>query len=728
MGSSIDHRKIRKMVEDRKSTIKEKDLFTSRLMAAHFEDINAASLKVYNIHRDVHVILVWRENDGFVACTDKQIVWLNAANTFDLEECSRKTRYLILQGENGHELGHILFTDFLAGQSYMRYFTNRIWYPSAPPADTPEDAEAIREIFEYTEKDPMYEKTLAKLVSNINNIIEDGYIEDRMLRYFPGTIGQGLSFARKLHFDSMPTLSEMIDEEKEGTPAISTILQLVLSYVKFGKLKYGDTPLSDDRVQFVFELLPVLDMAVQSGDVNDRLMATNLVLVKAWKYVKEFIENIDTEDDTDTDSASEKALSKLAKVIAALVGNSEEAKGNSEPVSDMGILSTASSSGTEEAREKTAELAAMSGAAGVSADSAEDENPSHPEDTEGGSVSEEGSSGSTRLNLGTIFDNEYEGAGELRAVDDLDKILEGIAERDTMRVLEEMRTSMLQTEANGLEYGDIHDGITVVIHRTALVSDDAKMQYHATAERLLQISKQLQRSIKQQLKDVQLGGKRTGLMMGRRIDTHALVRNDGKCFYKNSLPQEMPQLAVGLLLDESGSMWCSDRALYARYTAIVIYDFCRALGIPVTIYGHTTTDSRKYGHSLDMYSYAEFEGIDDDDKYRLMDITARSNNRDGMALRFLAEKLVRRPEQEKILILVSDGQPADDDYYGNVADEDLRQTVKEYTRKGLLFIAAAIGDDKPEIERIYGDAFMDISDLSTLPEKLTSVIKKHIRI
>ena len=112
----------------------------------------------------------------------------------------------------------------------------------------------------------------------------------------------------------------------------------------------------------------------------------------------------------------------------------------------------------------------------------------------------------------------------------------------------------------------------------------------------------------------------------------------------------------------------------------------------------------------------------------MMDITARSNNRDGMALKYVAEKLVKRPEQERILILVSDGQPADDDYYGPEADEDLHKTVREYTRKGILFIAAAIGSDKDEIERIYGNAFMDISDLNTLPEKLTGVIKRHIRI
>ena len=57
-----------------------------------------------------------------------------------------------------------------------------------------------------------------------------------------------------------------------------------------------------------------------------------------------------------------------------------------------------------------------------------------------------------------------------------------------------------------------------------------------------------------------------------------------------------------------------------------------------------------------------------------------------------------------------------------------QKTVREYTKKGILFIAAAIGSDKDEIERIYGNAFMDITDLNTLPEKLTGVIKRHIRV
>lgn len=58
----------------------------------------------------------------------------------------------------------------------------------------------------------------------------------------------------------------------------------------------------------------------------------------------------------------------------------------------------------------------------------------------------------------------------------------------------------------------------------------------------------------------------------------------------------------------------------------------------------------------------------------------------------------------------------------------MRGIKKEYQRKGILFVAAAIGDDKENIQRIYGDSFMDITDLNQLPVKLTSVVKRHIRV
>ncbi len=112
----------------------------------------------------------------------------------------------------------------------------------------------------------------------------------------------------------------------------------------------------------------------------------------------------------------------------------------------------------------------------------------------------------------------------------------------------------------------------------------------------------------------------------------------------------------------------------------------------------------------------------------MMDISARSSNRDGAALRYMAEQLVKRNEDVRILILVSDGQPADSGYYGTEAEADLRGIRQEYQRKGILFVAAAIGDDKPNIQRIYGDSFLDITDLNKLPVALTEVVKRYVRI
>lgn len=85
----------------------------------------------------------------------------------------------------------------------------------------------------------------------------------------------------------------------------------------------------------------------------------------------------------------------------------------------------------------------------------------------------------------------------------------------------------------------------------------------------------------------------------------SLSRSKGKgSAYKNNLPNEIPELAVGLLLDESGSMCSCDRCTYARAAAIILYDFCQSLDIPVTVYGHST-DYRGHGESVELFSYAE---------------------------------------------------------------------------------------------------------------------------
>ena len=514
--------------------------------------------------------------------------------------------------------------------------------------------------------------TLVRISKYIANVLEDGYIENRMLAQFPGVLGQNLSILREQQWEAVPTVTQLKEREAEGGHIMQSVLQLLLSYVKYGELKYGEEPLSDERIQLVFGLLPELDRAVANPSARERLNVVNLVLIRCWDYIRDF-----TELHGDEESSDE----AVSKALEAIAGGSEAGTGDETPVDGgeaVPLMTGTARAGTMSDAGMTADQDDLQT---ETDDSAAGEAPERLpyEITERVSVPEGG---------GVERDDSYEPSGNDDAAKAIERLLDNMAEKAVCEQLENERLSELNEAAQGISYGDVHKGVSIRINRMASVSEDMAEQYNSVSGPLLAISRQLQKSLTQQLRDRRRGGKQTGLMMGRRLDAHALCRNDGKVFYKNALPSETPELAVALLLDESGSMW-GERSDYARAAGIILQDFCTSLGIPVMVYGHSTE-----GSTVMLYSYAEFDSIDGDDRYRLMDVKARSNNRDGAALRFVAEQLVKRPEEVKLLILVSDGQPSDNGYYGSAAEEDLRGIKLEYRRRGIIFIAAAIGDDK----------------------------------
>jgi nitric oxide reductase activation protein len=304
-------------------------------------------------------------------------------------------------------------------------------------------------------------------------------------------------------------------------------------------------------------------------------------------------------------------------------------------------------------------------------------------------------------------------------------MLEEMARERVEETLETELRAELQGLADEIRYGNAHKGVKVRINRMVYVDDFLVESYNAVSSPLLRLSKCLQRQVSQILKDKREGGKLTGLLFGKRFSARDSVRNDGRQFYNTRLPSDPMELAVAVLNDESGSMGCDERATVARAASIVLYDFCRGLNIPVAIYGHTTHSSKP---DVEIYAHAEFDSVDNRDRYRLMDISARGCNRDGAALRFTAERLLKRPEPLKLLFLISDGQPHDGyGYHGTAAEADLRGIKQEYTRKGIKMFAAAIGDDKPNIERIYGDGFLDITNLNKLPQNLCSLLSRYIK-
>lgn len=762
----VNHKKVRQLLNEKRSKISDRQFFSSRILAGHYEDMAAAITRRYNHNRRVRVSLYWNPKDESLALTDNLYVRINCGNAIVTQVRGRENRYEIVTGLFAHELGHILYTDFLAGQTYVRYIEKLRWYPAPPPLTSYADQKREEEFWEYA-KDEKNMRMIQYLAHFISNIIEDGYIENKMLVNFPGSLGYGLESLREVHFEEMPTVTQLIEkEETEGRHIFESILQLMLSYSKFGRIKYGDEPLSDERISAVFGLINDIDGALCNNTGKSRLISVSTILIRCWDYIRDFIEICkQRQQDAENKGDASDAGSILSEILASVTGTSPDGTVSNVPIADMTDEKAASATSSE--REKTRAHAAKSASAKSDADSVNansDDGQSVAEsgeqDTdnagEGNSQSEDGTMSVAlsaspgckqdvseaeggRIPLenteelyapdeGVVeHDPEYEREKYDKAASDIERVLERMAERAACEQLENDRLRELNDAAKSISYGDIHSGVNVCVHRIASVDEDLIDQYNAVSTPLLKISRQLQRSLIQQLKDNRRGGKQTGLLMGRRLDAHTLHRNDGKVFYKNSLPNEIPELAVGLLLDESGSMSCGDRATYARASAIILYDFCRSLGIPIMVYGHSTGYSNN-GHTIDLYSYAEFDGIDNDDQYRMMDISARNCNRDGAALRYVAEQLSKRSEDVKILILVSDGQPSDIGYGGTAAEEDLRGIKQEYVRRGILFIAAAIGDDKDAIQRIYGSSFLDITDLEQFPTKLTAIVKRHIKV
>ena len=75
----------------------------------------------------------------------------------------------------------------------------------------------------------------------------------------------------------------------------------------------------------------------------------------------------------------------------------------------------------------------------------------------------------------------------------------------------------------------------------------------------------------------------------------------------------------------------------AKEAAIAVCEFCEACGIPVLIYGDTA--DRSTLEKMSMYAYLDWTEPALNDKYAIMSMQGISNNRDGMALRVLSEKL-----------------------------------------------------------------------------------------
>ncbi|WZL78270.1 AAA family ATPase [Eubacteriales bacterium mix99] len=296
---------------------------------------------------------------------------------------------------------------------------------------------------------------------------------------------------------------------------------------------------------------------------------------------------------------------------------------------------------------------------------------------------------------------------------------------DTNEIEKKEFRKQLNREARQSVQGSCHEEIRLIVHRPE-VTDQNREEYNSMIATLMPVIRELIRKANPLLEHEVSAEFAKSQLYGTKFCADQVASMDFRTFARKRPPEEEPSIAVALRIDESASMSAFGRLEAAKQAAVALYEFCTGCGIPIMVYGDTADRSKL--EQMSVYAYVDFESKDADEKYALMNIQARSNNRDGMALRIISDRLLNAPQKSKLIISISDGQPkAMPDYSGEKAAHDMKDTLQEFRRKGIQFLAAAIGQDKEAIQELYGaENTLDITDLKQLPARLVQVIARFM--
>ena len=196
-----------------------------------------------------------------------------------------------------------------------------------------------------------------------------------------------------------------------------------------------------------------------------------------------------------------------------------------------------------------------------------------------------------------------------------------------------------------------------------------------------------------------------------------------KLFTKAADPKDISSMAVTILIDQSGSMNGS-RIERAKEAAISFAEIFGKLGVPTYTLGFTS-DTK--GADVIHYHYGTWENKPAD-RTKLTSIAAEANNFDGYSIRYASKVLSMRPEAHKILIVISDGQPACSAYKASTGYNDTKDAIRECRTSGQIVLGVAIGADVATLHKMYGNDFIFVETSENLflgiMKKFTAMVKK----
>jgi cobalamin biosynthesis protein CobT len=180
--------------------------------------------------------------------------------------------------------------------------------------------------------------------------------------------------------------------------------------------------------------------------------------------------------------------------------------------------------------------------------------------------------------------------------------------------------------------------------------------------------------------------------------------------FKNKIDNKTLDAAITVLVDMSGSMG-GDKVLNALASTLLVNEVCSTLNIPLEILGFTDGSGGYSEPKPLMFIYKSFNDlrVNDDSlkEYFALSSGFMVGNPDGENILWAYDRLNKRKEKKKLLIVMSDGSPA---------ASKSSSGLEEFTRKVITEIEASKSVD------IYGLGLC--SDAVTYYYKANSVVRE----
>ena len=285
-------------------------------------------------------------------------------------------------------------------------------------------------------------------------------------------------------------------------------------------------------------------------------------------------------------------------------------------------------------------------------------------------------------------------------------LTDGILQNPVMKN-NQYRFSQLQFEKNQAYYGNNH---RILKRNIAILADSLKKAF------VLRNDHYVSRST-------------TGQLSPNRL--WKLTRTKDDKLFDQKKKSENSEFVVDILLDSSGSQMKRQSQVAAQ--GYIISEALSEIGIPHRVSGYCAF----WGYTV-LQRFRDYEDAREANN-RIFEFRAYANNRDGLALKTVCASLTERPEENKILIVLSDGKPCDMSvkrpgikqpaiYDGEAAVKDTAFEVRRARNQGISVIGIFAGSeiDLPIEKRIFGKDFAYIRDISNFSRMVGTFLRRQI--